>query len=121
MQQRGQGGAEGLTRAEIGQALSVPHGTVDRAVIALLERGAAHKANDGLPGRCPARVIARELGNLPDSTPQSGRLLVLEPLDDDHPSLALVLLVMRDRHDPEPVQAEQQRRSVSHARGSQCG
>ncbi len=46
-----QGGAEGLTRAEIGRALSVPHGTVDRAVIALLERGAAHKANDGLPGR----------------------------------------------------------------------
>ncbi len=46
-----QGGAEGLTRAEIGRALSVPHGTVDRAVIALLEPGAAHKAKDGLPGR----------------------------------------------------------------------
>ncbi len=46
-----QGGAEGLTRLEIGRALSVPHGTVDRAVIALLERGAAHKANEGLPGR----------------------------------------------------------------------
>ncbi len=57
-----QGGVEGLTRADIARALSVPHGTVDRAVIALLERGAAHKANDGLPGRCPARVIARELG-----------------------------------------------------------
>ncbi len=46
-----QGGAEGLTRAEVAHALSVPLGTVDRAVIALLERGAAHRANDGLPGR----------------------------------------------------------------------
>ncbi len=41
-----QGGAEGLTRADIARALSVPLGTVDRAVIALLERGAARRAND---------------------------------------------------------------------------
>ncbi len=46
-----QGGAEGLTRAEIGRALSVPHGTVDRAVIALTERGVARQANAGLPAR----------------------------------------------------------------------
>ncbi len=46
-----QGGAGGLTRAEIGRALSVPRGTVDQAVIDLTERGAARQANAGLPAR----------------------------------------------------------------------
>ena len=48
-------------------------------------------------------------------------LLLYGTLDDDLTALDVVLLLLRDRHDPEPVQAEQQRRSVSRARGSQCG
>jgi hypothetical protein len=61
--------------------------------------------------------------------PAGPRLLVLHPLHNDLADtlvvllavLFIVLMLARDRRDPEPLQAEQQRRSVSHARGSQCG
>jgi len=52
------------------------------------------------------------------------RLLVLDAFDDDLTDVVVLLVVLvlaADRHDPEPLQAEQQRRSVSHARGSQVG
>jgi len=52
------------------------------------------------------------------------RPLILDAFDDDLTDVVVLLIVLvlaADRHDPEPLQAEQQRRSVSHARGSQVG
>jgi len=50
------------------------------------------------------------------------RLLRLDSLHDDVTDPALVTVVFAlHRHDGEPVQALQQRRSVLHARGSQAG
>ncbi len=62
----------GLTRAEVRAALGMPLGTVDRAVIALVERGAARQANVGVPARYVATGRDyRPLGHLASApTPQ---------------------------------------------------
>ncbi len=98
-----QGGAEGLTRADIGRALSVPLGTVDRAVIALLERGAARRANDGLPGRyLPTGGAFRPRGHLASAP---------APQEVDAPVIARHLTYLRTRN-LAPAYIDQRRRAL---------
>ncbi len=98
-----QAGESGLTRAEIARALSVPLGTVDRAVIALTERGAARQANAGLPARYVPTGGA--------FTPRGHLASAPAPTDVDASIIARHLTYMRTRN-LAPAYIDQRRRAL---------
>ncbi len=85
-----QAGESGLTRAEIKQRLSVPLGTVDRAVLALVERGAVRQLGATVPAHYAPTGGA--------FTPRGHLASAPAPTDVDAPIIARHLTYLRTRN-----------------------